>query len=66
MKSGQKILCGIGFVLLAAWLAFDPFSKAPIQPDPVGKFFAYICGAFIIVLGWVLLRKNIADDRPDW
>jgi len=63
MKRIFSIIC---FVLVAAWLAFNPFSKAPVHPDPIGKAFGYICGAFILVLGWVVLRKPAADDRPDW
>jgi hypothetical protein len=62
----KRILPGTAYVLLALWLAFDPFSKAPIHPDPMGQAFAYISGVFILLSGWAFLRKKDTDDRPDW
>jgi hypothetical protein len=61
----KRIFWIICFVFFAARVAFDPF-KAPVHTDPVGKASGYICGAFILVLGWVVLRKPAVDDRPGW
>jgi hypothetical protein len=60
----KRIFWGACYVLLAAWMAFDPFVKAPVQPDTVGDIFGYIAGVFILTLGWAQLRKP--SDHPNW
>ncbi len=62
----KKTLWAIGYLVFAAWIAFDPFGKAPIHPDPVGKAFQLVCGGLVLLLGWILLRKRSDDSRPDW
>jgi hypothetical protein len=62
----KKILSAITSLIMAAWLAFNPFSKAPTRPDSIGRAFAYTSAVFIVVVGWAALRKNAANDRPDW
>ena len=62
----KRILWAVSYLLLAVWFAFDPFSKAPKHPDPLGNAFQFISAAFVFVTGWVHLRKRAQDDKPNW
>jgi len=61
----KRIFLGIGYVLLALWVAFDPFSKSPSQPETGNRVLQVVTGAFVLFCGWVFFRKR-NDDKPDW